>query len=605
MEEKPAGNILEIENLTKKGHQYLQDGDMDNSYVTYEKALSLAQNANDAFTIRACLFNLGACCVAKNEAQQGLEFLLRAVPPERHTDGVLNYCDLYYNMAIAYELLSKRSDAKRCYETALKGYQEYSNSEMVAETCLKLGGTLAALGSLKEAVKVFHDGEKVYQQLLDQRHEVLCLSSRATLLAEMRDDECQILLNRVVDRVETLENDSLKAKVYSDIGLVHTSSGHFDIASEYLDKSLNLLRSVDQRDKKLQASVYQNLGAVHNQLGQYVKAIMYHEKAIELYGVTSMRYAQGHSFSNLGFAFGQLGELEKSQEHFTHALQAAKDCQDFRGQWQAYEGLSAVHFQKKNYEKAVNCLKTALTVLSLGDVNDIVVQERIVAKLSNALERQLTDKQTSEKTNKQLKIDDKTTFPKEDKGKDRSFKVQVDTHGGIDGSLQGHGEGNVGSLLDKDPKESIPKVGHVRPREKNHKFIARGLHIDDPSSENEHSDASDSTFDTISSYSGQTSSMQEGPSEAGSVHTLSNLESTAGSSGLPARKKDPLNNTYEEPQDIIQVIETGKLRLHELPPGPRDTVLASMHEDTENQQVTTLGEHRNKEKTRSTICVIQ
>ena len=74
------------------------------------------------------------------------------------------------------------------------------------------------------------------------------------------------------------------AKVYSDIGLVHTSSGHFDIASEYLDKSLNLLRSVDQRDKKLQASVYQNLGAVNNQLGQYVKAIMYHEKAIELYG---------------------------------------------------------------------------------------------------------------------------------------------------------------------------------------------------------------------------------------------------------------------------------------------------------------------------------
>ena len=63
-----------------------------------------------------------------------------------------------------------------------------------------------------------------------------------------------------------------------------TSSGRYDVASEYLDKSLNLLREVGQRDKKLQASVYQNLGAVHNQLGTYAKAVVYHEKAIELYG---------------------------------------------------------------------------------------------------------------------------------------------------------------------------------------------------------------------------------------------------------------------------------------------------------------------------------
>lgn len=65
---------------------------------------------------------------------------------------------------------------------------------------------------------------------------------------------------------------------------MYTSSGCFDVASEYLDKSLSLIQSVGQQDKKLQASVYQNLGAVHNQLRQFVKAVSYHEKAIELYG---------------------------------------------------------------------------------------------------------------------------------------------------------------------------------------------------------------------------------------------------------------------------------------------------------------------------------
>ena len=315
-----------------------------------------------------------------------------------------------------------------------------------------------------------------------------------------------------------------------------------------------------------------------------------------------MRYAQGHSFSNLGYAYGQLGELEKSQEQFTHALQAAKDCQDFRGQWQAYEGLSAIHYQKKDFEKAVECLKIALTVLPLGGViNDDDVQERIVAKLSNALEKQLTEKQTTKQSNEKLKVDGKKGLRKEHRGVNRDVSILKDSAIAVNGSLHDNDE----TLQDNDPKESTPKVGHIRPREKNHKFIARGLHIDEPTSDIEQSDASDSTFDTISSYSGHASkSTPEAVSETGSVCATSNLESTAGSAALAPPKKDPLNNTYEEPQDIINVIDTGRLRLHELPPGPRDTVLASMSNNAGDQEMTTVGKRR-KNKNKSTVCVIQ
>ena len=318
---------------------------------------------------------------------------------------------------------------------------------------------------------------------------------------------------------------------------------------------------------------------------------------ISFSGVMSLRYAQGHSFSNLGFAYGQLGELEKSHEYFSHALQAAKDCQDFCGQWQALEGLSAIHYQKKDYGKAVNCLKNALTVLPLGGTSDHGVHERIVGKLSNALESQVAGKQTNKQIHKQTKVEYKKPLPKEPRRKDKNIEVQVHTTMDVDGSLQENG-----GTLEDNYKESTPKVGHVRPREKNHKYIARGLHIDEQSSEQSEG-SEDSTFDTISSYSGQASSSMH---ENGSVHQLSNLESTAGSAALPPPKKDPLNNTYEEPQDIVNIIETGKLRLHDLPPGPRDTVLASMNEDLENQQLTTLGKHRkNNTKNKSTICVIQ
>lgn len=210
MAEENTEIFAEIENKTKQGHQLFQDGDVVNSYLAYEKALQLARETNEGFTVRACLFNLGACCVAEGEASKGLEFLLRAIPPDKESDGSLNFADLQYNLAVAYDVLGQPSEAKRCYEVALKGYKELSNKEMEGEVFLKLGGTLTSLNLLKEAAKIFQEGEDVFQKLMDDRHEVLCLSSRATLLAEMRNEQCQEIVKVVVERIAQLKDDLLK-----------------------------------------------------------------------------------------------------------------------------------------------------------------------------------------------------------------------------------------------------------------------------------------------------------------------------------------------------------------------------------------------------------
>lgn len=212
-EEKAKENtevFAEIENKTKQGQGLFQDGDVVNSYLAYEKALQLARETNEGFTVRACLFNLGACCVAKGEASKGLEFLLRAIPPDKESDGCLNFADLQYNLAVAYDVLGQPSEAKKCYEVALNGYKELSNQEMEGEVFLKLGGTLTSLNLLKEAAEIFQEGEKVFQKLMDDRHEVLCLSSRATLLAEMRNEQCQEIIKVVVERIAQLKDDLLK-----------------------------------------------------------------------------------------------------------------------------------------------------------------------------------------------------------------------------------------------------------------------------------------------------------------------------------------------------------------------------------------------------------
>ena len=268
-----------------------------------------------------------------------------------------------------------------------------------------------------------------------------------------------------------------------------------------------------------------------------------------------MRYAQGHAFSNLGFAFGQLGDLDKSGEYFIHALQAAKDCQDSRGQWQANEGLSAVYFQKEEYSKAVDCLKDALAILTFNGTKDEAIHERIVAKLSDALECQLTKGKLPE-----LAVNN--VF----KENNNPSRVSVDGTGS-------------------------QKSGRTRPRKRNHKFVARGLDLGEQEAEKDDDDdddmLSDSTFDSITSYSG---SSLDSDNEAADTDAVKENTAVIESNGITPQK-DPLNNTYEIPQDVIRVI-------HEQ---PDDGGYLQPVEPTNHQ----TEQPAKNSKSRSRICVVQ
>ncbi|XP_046839313.1 LOW QUALITY PROTEIN: tetratricopeptide repeat protein 24-like [Xenia sp. Carnegie-2017] len=630
MGEIVTDKFAQIENLTVKGHECLQDGDLNTSYSRYKEALGLAEEIHDGFVLRTCLFNIGACCVARNEPHKGLQYLVRAIPAERNFDGVLNFSDLNYNMGIAYDLLSNPYEAKGCYQTALNGYRAFQVGHGGRDLS-QTGGHIGCSWLTKVAVDVLQEAERVFHKLKDYKQELLAVSSRATLLAELQDDMCQSLLTDLVHKVDSLDEDITKAKVYSDIGLLYASFAQHDSAAKYFENSLQLLQSIGLGDHKLVASVNQNLGAVYNQIGEYMKSIGYHEKAIDLYGVLLLRYAQGHSFSNLGFAYGQLGEFGKSKENFNHALQAAKDSQDYKGQWQAYEGLSAINFHQKNYEKAVDLLKTALTIVPYSGVEDNEnVHERIVQKLSNALEAQLLHKHVNNDHDeivgdpprlqqKELKMKEKNILNVDVhpiKGHQGSEKIALsdqifskseplkDTNG-YRKNYNENMRDNSELLSNGNANQSSTKVGHVRPREKNHKFIARGLHVDETFSGNEHLDASTSPFDAISSYSGHSSSILEHASDADDgAQKVSQHEIPAGSMSLQKEKKNKLNNTYEQPQDIINAINSEGQHLHNCPPGPRDSVLASMSKKVDKKQETIL-QTKNTKKTKSTVCVIQ
>ncbi|KAG9345330.1 hypothetical protein JZ751_009876, partial [Albula glossodonta] len=175
-------------------------------------------------------------------------------------------------------------------------------------------------------------------------------------------------------------------KLYNDLGLSFSQLQLFHEAAECFERAQPLAQAKPRR----LAVVLQNLGAVHNTLGQYQQALEYHREAATLHGSLGSRSAQGQCFSNLAFALSQVGDHEEAGENYLHALQAFRDTGDYKGQWQACEGLGAARIRMGDPEKATLYYKQALGLLSKCKDCSSTVQERLVNKLSDALQYRLS-----------------------------------------------------------------------------------------------------------------------------------------------------------------------------------------------------------------------
>ena len=122
-----------------------------------------------------------------------------------------------------------------------------------------------------------------------------------------------------------------------------------------------------------------------------------------LTGELNDRHSQAQVFSNLAYAYTQTNCYVDAVTSFEHAVQGAKDSGDSEAQLLATEGLAAIWFRLKNYEKAISLYKDALSLATPQNGKTCPHTNRLVVKLSDAMRHQLrveTDSRISEETDR-------------------------------------------------------------------------------------------------------------------------------------------------------------------------------------------------------------
>ncbi|XP_072702569.1 tetratricopeptide repeat protein 24 [Ciconia boyciana] len=383
--DEAAGRAAEIEGLTRAGHRALALGDAREAVGCFRKALLLSGGTASPRLRRACAFNLGAAYVETGKPKKGLEFLLQSQPSEGESREHLG--NLYFNIGAAHEGLR---DFPKALEYFGKADDHAVQAGSRAGTRVQMGCCYLGMREPARAARCFLDAARTYAAAASPEAAAVALSrASGSMLQSQRFRAAEIagVLAQCRSLCESIPDPALRGKLHNDIGLGYSQLRIFSLAAESFERALALCGG--EPDRRREAALLQNLGAAHNALRSFGRALGWHRRAAALHGALGNRRAQGQCFGNLAYACSQLGNHEAAAENYLHALQAFRDAGDVRGQWQACEGLGAACFHLGDPQKAIGHYKEALTLLSHCQDTPRAARERVVRKLTDAIQHQL------------------------------------------------------------------------------------------------------------------------------------------------------------------------------------------------------------------------
>jgi tetratricopeptide (TPR) repeat protein len=230
----------------------------------------------------------------------------------------------------------------------------------------RLGLVLLKMGQPQRA-------QQVYEILLEQRTEE---SAKAPIyhqlgLVKYERGEYQAAI-RFYEKDLEINQKSLPpnhpdlASSYLGIGNVYQNMGDYPKALSYYEKTLAIQRQSLPPNHPHLASSYNNIGEVYQNMGDYPKALSYYEKtlAIQQQSLPSNHPHLAMSYNNIGAVYQNMGDYPKALSSHVKALAIQQQSlppnhPDLAG---SYNNIGAVYQNIGDYPKALSSHEKTLTI---------------------------------------------------------------------------------------------------------------------------------------------------------------------------------------------------------------------------------------------------
>jgi len=268
-----------------------------------------------------------------------------------------------HHAAMAYAALSNYPAALKTARVAQNVVAKESDSVLLAEIFLTLGGILRDMGEMKEAERAFRDSESIFRRkdCLEGRSRALNLL--AGLLYKQGDYKNSLSL--IMDAVEIARklNDRKKlAYMMGNLGRIFTFIGDFSEAEKRLQFNVNL--STELRDWKEVTRARIALGYVYIQQGEFGKAEQSLENTYREVVTRDNKRNQVICLSYLGELYYRSGRLREALGTLGKALVLAEEIKpNATLAGRVIRHLAEVHVRLKNYSTAQRFVTRAMRVM--------------------------------------------------------------------------------------------------------------------------------------------------------------------------------------------------------------------------------------------------
>ena len=278
------------------------------------------------------------------------------------------------------------AEAHALLESSLAIFEELDETRGKAMALKWLGTNYARSGKYDEAIEG-------YNQALDNFSDVRDLNERGSILLNMGgvhyyQEEHQVALNRFDEALAIFKNTgntSYVAKCLNNTGLVNITLGMFDNAVSIHQEFLRICRSLG--DSESEADALLNLGISYESRGtngnprlvfnsidkneDLLRALNAHTEAASLYEIMGSKLGESAIHYNLGSVNICLGQLDQAIEHLERAAVLSNELHVTSREIRTFSALGRAYLQSGNVDLAVEYSAKAIA----GMANHMIPQE--------------------------------------------------------------------------------------------------------------------------------------------------------------------------------------------------------------------------------------
>ncbi|CAF4050870.1 unnamed protein product, partial [Rotaria sp. Silwood1] len=166
--------------------------------------------------------------------------------------------------------------------------------------------------------------------------------------------------------LEQASNDSDKAHLYHQLGMVKEKRGEYKEAISSYEKYLKIKRKTLPEDHPSLAATYNNIGLAYNNMGEYPKALEFYEKAhkIKEKALPPNHPDLAQSYNNIGSVYNDMGDYLKALEFYEKAHKIFEKAlpPNHPDLAQSYNNIGSVYNDMGDYSKALEFYERALKI---------------------------------------------------------------------------------------------------------------------------------------------------------------------------------------------------------------------------------------------------